>query len=180
MRTKTMGAFVTSLCIKFEFLWIVDNCDSHLKLGIANFHWEHWELAWKFLSTMWYPLNIGLHSQKCFFHLAHLYKVMRVQLWNTIGNLKNDLKMHFEHDDNALGTWWEPIGNIKNPNLHPLPQRKKHIGPLDVAYRLVSSGCKEYVCHPFLPTWNLPTKVKIPIYLDATLFGTLVGLGFRV
>jgi hypothetical protein len=77
-------------------------------------------------------------------------------------------------------THWED----QNPNLHPLPQRKKHIGPLDVAYRLVSSGCKEFVFITmfvtlFLPTWNLPTKVKIPIYLDAKLFGTLVGLGFK-
>lgn len=37
-----------------------------------------------------------------------------------------------------------------------------------------------HVCHPFLPTWNLPTQVKIPIYLDATLLQTLVGLGFKV
>jgi hypothetical protein len=94
-------------------------------------------------------------------------------IWKCILNM---MIMHWELGENPLGT-----SKSKPPSP---PPKEKHIGPLDVAYRLVSLGCKEFVfitmfVTHFLPTWNLPTKVKIPIYLHATLFGTLVGLGFK-
>ncbi len=93
--------------------------------------------------------------------------------------------MHFEHDDNGF---WElgenPLGASKSKPPFPPPKEKTNWASrycLSPCIMRLSGICvHNYVCHPFLlPTWNLPTQVKIPIYLDATLLQTLVGLGFN-
>lgn len=152
------------------------------KVRIANIHREHWELAWKFILYV-ISTQHWLAFQEMF-PFGPPIQVMRVQLWikvmggkmwcywehlkEHIGNLKNNFKMHFEHDDNALGTWWEPIGNIKIQTSIRSPN-----GKTNWASRCYLSPCiiwlswicvYNYVCHPFF-AYMKPSYTSEDTYL---------------
>jgi len=169
------------------------------KVRIANFHWEHWELAWKFILHVYIhstlvciPRNVSFWLTYTSYESSALDKGYRGKMWcywehlkEHIGNLKNDFKMHF-------WTWmimhWEvgenPLGTSKSKPPSP-PPKEKQIEPLDVAYHLVSLGCQEFVFITMFVTHfclheTFLHKWRYLFTLDATLLQTFMGLGFKV
>jgi hypothetical protein len=57
-------------------------------------------------------------------------------------NLGNMLGTHWELDRNTVTTWWEQIGNKKNPTPHHPLKKKKKLGLLGASW-LTSLAAKQ-------------------------------------